>query len=248
MLMPSITIWIHLTQYGFSAQVATRRACLAPRGTLLHSRRGPRRFSAVSTPPRTRGARPSPSDCVETLDEAQVPVHIRAHSELVAAIASFVARELRTAGVELDVSLVEVAALLHDIGKQKALDEGGNHAERGAMMLSELGLCDEIVAIVREHASLNPEAACGPLTESLVVNYADKRVRHAEIVSLEARFDDLEARYARGSEKGKDHLRKLCHLYALLEDRIFAHLELRPRDIDEATLRRKMPSLPDRDT
>ena len=39
-----------------------------------------------------------------------------------------------------------------------------------------------IARIVEEHISLDSSQVAGPVTESLIVNYSDKRVRHDQVV------------------------------------------------------------------
>ena len=48
-----------------------------------------------------------------------------------------------------------------------------------------------------QHVWLNREGDPSSVSEEEVVNYADKRVRHDQIVSLEERFQDLKNRYGK---------------------------------------------------
>jgi putative nucleotidyltransferase with HDIG domain len=156
-----------------------------------------------------------------------MPDHIRRHSLLVTEVALFLAHGLNGNGSKLDLGLIEAAALLHDIGKISSFDTGEDHAVLGAQMLE--GIVDPAIAgIVGEHISLDASQVAGPITESLLVNYSDKRVRHDQVVSIEERYRDLIARYAK-SPSNEQFLRKKLGLYVELERTIFSHLTIAPR-------------------
>ena len=70
----------------------------------------------------------------------------------------------------------------------------------GAGILEELGY-PHLAQVVREHVHLDGNIMDPrPLREAEVVNYADKRVLHEAVVTLEARFADLKVRYGRTPE------------------------------------------------
>ncbi len=71
----------------------------------------------------------------------------------------------------------------------------------------------------------------GPVTESLVVNYADKRVKHDQVVTIEDRFHDLVERYGRTQDHRKWILQKL-DVYRALEGKIFDHLAISPSGVE----------------
>lgn len=168
----------------------------------------------------------SRAECLELLRRFNMPDHIVRHSLLVTKLALFLAAGLNNNGSRLDLRLIEAGALLHDIGKMPSLQTGENHALVGAGMLD--GLVDPSVArIVGEHISLDISQVDGPVTESLLVNYSDKRVRHDQVVSVEDRYDDLIARYAK-SPSHEELLRRKLDLYRELEHTIFSHLPIAP--------------------
>ena len=156
-----------------------------------------------------------------------MPDHIRRHSLLVTQVALFLAQRLNGNGCRLDLGLIEAAALLHDVGKISSLETGQDHAVHGAQMLD--GIVDPaIAAIVEQHISLAASQVAGPITESLLVNYADKRVRHDQVVSVEDRYEDLIARYSK-SPSHEQFLRRKLDLYVELERTIFSHLTIEPQ-------------------
>ncbi len=156
--------------------------------------------------------------------------HIREHSFRVMAVALFLGEALTEAGFDLSLPLVETGALLHDLGKTPCLGTLNNHAEWGAVILEELGY-PHVAQVVREHVHLCRDISdVRPLREAELVNYADKRVLHDAVVTLEERFADLRVRYGRTPEA-------LARIHATeiksraLEEKLFAPLPLNPLDL-----------------
>ncbi len=169
---------------------------------------------------------PSRDQCLEMLTQHNMPAHIRRHSMLVTEVALVLAARLNGNGCRLDPDVVEAAALLHDIGKMQGLKTGENHAELGARILGGI-VTEPIARIVAEHIYLDDSQTGGPLTESLIVNYSDKRVKHDRIVTIRERFEDLIERYAKSPPQAV-MLRAKLDLYIALERTIFSHLAIAP--------------------
>lgn len=169
---------------------------------------------------------PNRGQCLILLRNAAVPPHIQNHCFVVAELAVYLGSLLNEIGSRLDLQLLEAGALLHDIAKAQTLGTGTRHEDVGAQMLDSLGY-SMVSTIIRDHVNLNREGLEGPLTESLIVNYADKRVKHDQLVSLEARFVDLIQRYGRSPDH-RAWLEKKLILYLCLERRIFEQLPLEP--------------------
>jgi len=169
---------------------------------------------------------PSRTECMKLQRQFDMPENIRMHSILVAEVALFLAARLNLNSCRLDMRLIEAGALLHDVGKVCGLESGEDHAAIGAKLLE--GIVVPVVwQIVGEHISLDSWQVAGPVTESLVVNYSDKRVRHDRVVSIEDRYQDLIERYAREPQQVQFLLEKL-DLYIALERTIFSHLPIMP--------------------
>jgi len=160
----------------------------------------------------------------------QMPPHIREHCFRVRDVALLLAEGLQAAGVALRLPLIEAGALLHDIAKIVSLTNGGEHARLGAQWLRDLGY-PQVAEIIREHVwlSRNP-AEPWPLSEVEIVNYADKRVQHSQVVTLDQRFADLKHRYGRTpalvDRISTNERRSLC-----LEQKIFSRLDMNPEDM-----------------
>jgi uncharacterized protein len=173
---------------------------------------------------------PSHNQCLELMEAHGMLPNIREHSFRVMEVARFLGEALAEAGFDLFLPLVTAGALLHDLGKTPCLGTLSNHAELGAGFLEELGY-PHVAQVVREHVHLHHDISDTKLLrEAELVNYADKRVLHETVVTLEARFADLRVRYGRTSEA-------LARIQAthvksrVLEDKIFAPLQLRPLDL-----------------
>ena len=169
---------------------------------------------------------PSRTECMELLRQFDMPQHIRRHSLLVAEVALFLAVRLNRNSSRLDLPLIEAPALLHDIGKVSGLKTGEDHAALGAQMLEGI-VAPAVARIVMEHITLDSSQVSGPVTESLIVNYADKRVRHDQVVSVEDRYHDLIERYAKAPPQVQ-FLRHKLDLCSELERTIFSHLTIAP--------------------
>jgi len=154
----------------------------------------------------------------------------------VAHIARRLARGLSEHAAEpVDVALVEAAALLHDIAKAPCLGSRLDHALEGGRVLRAIGLAD-IGAIVERHVALGPFDPHGPVTEAEIVNYADKRVRFEEVVSLEERFLDLIERYGGRRSDLEGLIRGNWEVMEAVEAKIFSRLPFGP---DEVTAPRR---------
>jgi putative nucleotidyltransferase with HDIG domain len=153
------------------------------------------------------------------------------HSKLVTAVAMYIAAKLNEAGMGLDLSLVQAGALLHDIAKTMCLETSGNHAEKGSDLLIGLGYSD-VAAIVRQHIRLD-QGTVDPvvITEIELVNYADKRVKHEEIVDLKERFRDIHERYQGKFPGLEEALDKVFQETVFVEEKIFSSIHLSPDQI-----------------
>ncbi len=169
----------------------------------------------------------SRKQCLEYLNKIDMPRHIRRHSMLVAKVALFLGELLNRNGSNLDLGLIQTGALLHDVGKEPTLATGQDHAEVGAEMLAGM-VSPSVARIVREHILLDSTQIVGPITESILVNYSDKRVMHEQVVSVQARYHDLIARYAK-TPLHRERLLEKLKLYLALEEKIFSPLAIEPQ-------------------
>jgi putative nucleotidyltransferase with HDIG domain len=169
---------------------------------------------------------PSREQCLDILEEHNVPENIRRHSFRVNEVAVFIARKLKEKGIDIDVKLVDRASLLHDLDKIPTLSEIHRHGKMAAEMLEEKGISREIQKIIINH----PPGGNFENWETKVVNYADKRVTHDQIVSLKERFE-----YARKTYP-EYHDINLEKRYYELEKEIFGIIGMKPDDLEEEVI------------
>jgi putative nucleotidyltransferase with HDIG domain len=155
--------------------------------------------------------------------------NIVSHSLEVARVALFLSTELNKKGQSIDLLLVEAASLLHDLTKTECLKTKEDHASTGSQQLKEMGF-EKVGEVVAQHIWLSHGGDPSFVSEEEVVNYADKRVKHDRIVSLEERFKDLKDRYGR-DQRATDYLEKLERAIYEIENKIFQILQIDPTDL-----------------
>ena len=132
-------------------------------------------------------------------------------------------------GEALDLSMVEAGALLHDVRKFHTIQFGGNHGLLGGEAVREFGY-PQLAPMVERHVNLGVWDPDGPVTEVELINYADKRVRHTQTVSVQTRFDDLVARYAT-TEEARERIEEQRRIMLALEYKIYRQLPFGPEDM-----------------
>lgn len=165
------------------------------------------------------------------LVDMHMPEHIQDHSKLVCKVALLLTDALIGAGVPLNRPLVTASALLHDITKSRSFATGENHSHTGGEYLADRGF-PEVGHIVRQHVVLDAYFADEAPTEAEVVNYADKRVLHDNVVPLADRMAYILQRYV----KTPAHRKMLEHVWSQtekLEQRLFSHLSFSPWQVGE---------------
>jgi len=141
---------------------------------------------------------PTRGECEELMAKYAMLPNIVMHSMQVMRVSIAIMDHLKD-GVSLERDLVVAAALLHDITKTRSLETKERHAESGGDLLRELGFW-RVAAIVEQHVILRNLNLEGRLEEAQIVYYADKRVMHDTIVTIDERVDDLIRRYGTGEE------------------------------------------------
>jgi uncharacterized protein len=172
---------------------------------------------------------PSKNDCWRLMCEAQMLEHIVAHSLQVCRVGLGLVEHLNLQGIALDARLVEAAALLHDITKTRSFETAENHALTGGQLLTDLGYV-EVGNLVRQHVRLDDYPEHQSLSEAVVINYADKRVLHDRIVSLEERMNYIVDRYGKDPEI-QQRIQMLRGKTKALEENIFSYLPFAPNDL-----------------
>jgi uncharacterized protein len=172
---------------------------------------------------------PTREECLRLMSQSEMLSHIFDHSIQVTRVALYLAIELNKRGQHIDLHLVEAASLLHDVTKSECLKTKKDHAQTASQLLKAMGYV-RVGEIVAEHVYLTRKTDPLRVTEEEIVNYADKRVRHHRIVSLEERFCDLVHRYGK-SERAVEQMEQLKKATVEIQNKVFSILEIDPGDI-----------------
>ena len=140
----------------------------------------------------------SHDDALELFEREKVAPNVVRHSLLVNRIANYIAEELVDIGVNVDLELVDIGSLLNDVGRGR---DHKNHSAIGVEILKELGE-EDVSRIIGVHGVKCFDESMS--IEEKIVNYADKRVRHDELVSFDDRMEDIVERYPHAAEVVKD--------------------------------------------
>jgi uncharacterized protein len=175
------------------------------------------------------------------MDEYAMLDNIRVHSLMVARVASVLLQGLadspKVHATVPSKNLVLAGALLHDIAKTPCLRNRCDHAEHGREICLKLGY-PEVAEVVREHVILCEFSLIrynkGIFLAKELVYYADKRVRHHEIVSLEERLEYILDHYGNNDPQRHSLIRENFDQCLQLETCLFSFLEMTADDIQEA--------------
>ena len=179
------------------------------------------------------GLIPTREQCFELIRRYQMLPHIVRHSELVTDVALLIARKLNSRGQHLDIALVEAGSFLHYITKTICIQTNENHAQTGGELLASLGY-PAVANIVRQHICLDPGSSDpNAVTEAELVNYADKRVKHEEVVDIDERFRDVLDRYVKKLPGLKARFEEVQLETQLLEQKIFSRIDIPPEQISD---------------
>ena len=172
---------------------------------------------------------PDVATCRQLMDQYSMLPNIVEHSYRVCQVASFLGKALSGPGTQLDWELIVASSLLHDITKTRSLKTREKHAGTGGSLLEVLGY-PEVAEVVRGHVRLPEGDTLAPLREVHIINYADKRVRHDTVVSLEERFIDLIDRYGTTPER-RFLIEQMGEDTRELERSIFRRIDPSPDDL-----------------
>jgi len=144
---------------------------------------------------------PSREEAVQLLIQSGCSRNVIKHCEAVAELALEIAETCREKGLDVDVKLVEIGALLHDIGRAKT--HSVHHAIIGAEIAKSLGMPDPVIAIIKRHVGGGitakeakklgwPKDIYTPRTlEEKIVAYSDKLIEGAQRVPIEKTIESF---------------------------------------------------------
>jgi len=159
---------------------------------------------------------PSRGQALELLRENHCsPIVIR-HCEVVAELALEIADNLEKKGLKVNRELVEVGALLHDLGRSKS--HGIDHGVVGANLAKSIGLSEFVVNVIKRHVGGGitaseaemlgwPTDVYLPITlEEKIVSYADKLIDQSKRVTINVEIKKLQREH---KDEAAERVRKL---------------------------------------
>jgi len=162
---------------------------------------------------------PNREFALDLLKILKIPLSVRRHSEKVADKAIEIAQKIKK--VKVDMNLIEIGALLHDIGRTKT--HGFKHALIGGKILKHRGLSVKLARICETHilGGLDkedakklglPERDYLPSTlEEKIICLADKHMAGTREVTIQERFNRWFRKYGKTKllEKSKNRIEKI---------------------------------------
>jgi uncharacterized protein len=138
---------------------------------------------------------PSREQALQLLRESQCSLKVIKHCRAVAKLALETAEACREKGMSVNLELVEIGALLHDIGRSKT--HTVHHAIVGAEISEAAGLPRPVTSIVKRHVGGGittseaeklgwPKDVYIPISlEEKIVSYADKLIENSKRAPIE---------------------------------------------------------------
>jgi tRNA (cytidine56-2'-O)-methyltransferase len=159
----------------------------------------------------------TPDQCILILKENNCSKEVINHCRAVRDLAVKIAEKTNA-----DRDLVEVGALLHDIGRSKT--HGIRHAVEGVKIAKKLGLNDKVIKIIERHigAGISKEEAKKlglPAKDYNPVTLEEKIVCHADNLIDNSKRKSLEVELEKALEKGlNEYALKLVKLHKELSE------------------------------
>jgi len=144
---------------------------------------------------------PSREQALKLLHESKCSVKVIKHCRAVTKLALEIAEACREKGLNIDLELVEIGALLHDVGRSKT--HTVNHAVVGVEIAKSAGLPEPVISIIKTHVGGGitvsdaeklgwPKDVYVPITlEEKIVSYADKLIEGSKRVPIEITIEKL---------------------------------------------------------
>jgi uncharacterized protein len=144
---------------------------------------------------------PSREQALKLLHESKCSVKVIKHCRAVTKLALEIAEACREKGLNIDLELVEIGALLHDVGRSKT--HTVNHAVVGVEIAKSAGLPEPVISIIKTHVGGGitvseaeklgwPKDVYVPITlEEKIVSYADKLIEGSKRVPIEITIKKL---------------------------------------------------------
>jgi putative nucleotidyltransferase with HDIG domain len=165
------------------------------------------------------------TEALKILEEEGIKGRVLKHSLKVNEVAMFLGKKLVKKGKKINLNLLDVASLLHDIGKKLSDETDLNHVDAGAKILQK-GNLEKIAEIIKKHSinSIIEKEKIPQTWEEKLIYYTDRRVKEDNLVSIDERLKDMKKRYP----KIKSMIEKVKPKIKELEDEIFGIIRIDP--------------------
>ncbi len=202
----------------------------------------------------------TPDELVDKFwEDWTTPIHVRDHCKKVTDVSLQIGKALVEKNILINLDMLNTAGLLHDMARvcdfteldrtkfheevtddkwEKWVDlrerfKGMHHADVACGALAEDGY-NKTAELVRMHNSISileePEKLA--YLEVAILFYADKRVKHNEVVSLAERFRDGSERHGKFDNlKTRTMFKEVEKRTYELENQLFSLIDLKPEDI-----------------
>jgi len=152
---------------------------------------------------------PAREEALKMMEEAGCSQMVIDHCISVTNVAMRLADMFGRHGFDVDLNLVEVGAIMHDVGRSRT--HSVEHGAIGGQMAREMGLPEALTRIIERHVGAGisteeaeriglPKRIYVPETlEEKIVAYADKLLEGDRLVDIEVTIEKL------GKELGSEH-------------------------------------------
>lgn len=159
---------------------------------------------------------PSREQAIQFLRQSGCQPNVIRHCKAVARLALKTAQNVKKKNLNVDSRLVEIGALLHDIGRSKT--HNVNHAVVGAELAKTLGLPQPVILIIKRHVGGGitdseakelgwPNDVYMPMSlEEKIVSYADKLIVNSRQAPVEITIRKLNKE---GKKNAAERVRKI---------------------------------------
>jgi len=144
---------------------------------------------------------PSREQAIRFLHKSGCSNNVIKHCKSVAKLAVEIAEACKERGLNVDLELVEIGALLHDIGRAKT--HSVHHAVIGAEIAKSFEISEDVISIIKRHVGGGitdqeakklgwPKDIYIPQTlEEKIVSYADKLIDGSRRVPIEKTIEEF---------------------------------------------------------
>jgi len=154
---------------------------------------------------------PSREQAINLLRKNNCPPKVIRHCQVVSDLALEIAQKIQFNGFRVDLRLVEIGALLHDIGRSKT--HLVDHGLLGGQIAKSEGLSRPVVNIIKRHVGGGitdqeaeqlgwPKDIYTPISlEEKIVSYADKLVDKSKRVPIDLEIERLQVEHKDAAER-----------------------------------------------